>query len=196
MKTSLLTVVVGLAGLLGCAQQQLGGGPQPGRDGGVDAGCGPLGKMTCAAPTGCGTTTAVAPICVKGAWTCPPSIGYGQTCEPPICLLPLPSGCTCDPATGMTTCRDAGTDAGATCPSPEIDGGILGCGCGSDTSPPPVCVAGMWACPRTGGPLTVCPRYCASAPPAPPGCMCNPTNGAIICGPDAGADAAPGGHGG
>jgi hypothetical protein len=256
MKTYLwLAVTVGQACLLGCAQQQLGGVPRDGGPG-ADAGCGPPGKLACSVATGC-TTTAVAPLCVNGSWTCPPDRGTTITCEPPICPASLLPGCTCDPATGVTTCRDAGAcpasapdgsilfcvqdcsdhtavgstcdggawscpsgtidietcgerDAGArdagerdagprdagACPAVELDGGVPGCGCSSDTAPRPACVAGAWTCPPGTGPVTVCPRYCSFGPPPPPGCTCDPASGALVCKRDAGGDTTGVQHGG
>lgn len=88
--------------------------------------------------------------------------------------------------------RDGGSDHArdaAGCPPLVQDGGILGCGCSSDTSPVPACVAGAWTCPPASFPVTLCPRYCSFAPPPPPGCRCDPTNGALTCKKDGGADA-------
>jgi hypothetical protein len=151
-------MAVGLAGL-GCGAQQLGGGPQRQRDGGapsLDAGCPPLGKMVCMpAIPGC---SSLAPVCLNGAWTCPPNAGYyyGQTCEPPLCDLPLPSGCSCDTDTGAVTCRDAG----APCPGSAPDGSIIACvaSCSDTTALSSVCTAGVWSCPTGTVDVTTCGR--------------------------------------
>jgi hypothetical protein len=202
LKTGLwlaLIVVLGPLGLLGCAQQQLGGDPQQPHDGGgpgVDAGCGPLGKMVCTAPTNnCGATTTVQPVCLNGTWTCPPDVGASQSCEPPVCLFPLPSGCTCDPASGVSTCRDAGV----LCPDNAPDGSVLYCvgNCSNDTALVSTCDGGVWSCPPGTVDIRTCgssSRYCSLPPP--PGCMCNSTNGSLTCQHDGGTATAPGGHGG
>jgi hypothetical protein len=183
MKTYLwLAVTVGQACLLGCAQQQLGGGPRDGGPG-VDAGCGPPGKLACSVATGC-TTTAVAPICVNGSWTCPPDRGTTITCEPPICpASPLP-GCTCDPATGVTTCRDAGA-----CPASAPDGAVLFCvsHCSDNTVVVSTCDGGVWSCP----PGTVDLQTCGSRD-ATTGCAPNGQEGpAVSCVDTCNIDSSP-----
>jgi hypothetical protein len=88
--------------------------------------------------------------------------------------------------------RDGGSDQSrdaASCSPLVQDGGILGCGCSSDTSPVPVCVAGAWTCPPASSPARLCARYCSFSPPPPPGCRCDPTNGALTCAKDGGPDA-------
>ncbi len=186
MKTSLWLMsvfgAVGVAGLFGCAQQQLGGGPQQQTDGapGDDAGCGPLGKMVCVYPLiGCPTTTPpptttpapIAPVCRNGSWTCPPDVGATQSCEPPVCAGSLPRGCTCDVATGVTTC----VDAGAVCPADAPDGSVLYCvaNCSDDAAVVSTCSGGVWSCP----PGTVDIRECARDGGTDAGTGCPPNNG-------------------
>ncbi|HEY6477272.1 MAG TPA: hypothetical protein VI456_11875 [Polyangia bacterium] len=160
MKTCLwlmVGVAAGLTGLLGCAQQQLGGGPPDAGVPGDDAGCGPLGKMVCAAPiSGCGPTTSIAPVCLNGSWTCPPNVGTTLGCEPPICGGSLPFGCTCNPATGVTTCADAG----GICPADTPDGSVLFCvaSCGDHTATVSTCEGGTWRCPSGTIDIRDCPR--------------------------------------
>lgn len=159
-----MTVAVGLVGLFGCAQQQLGGGPHDGGGPGDDAGCGPLGKMVCVAPTyyGC-TTTTIAPVCLNGAWTCPPDVGAPLGCEPPVCGGSLSRGCTCNAATGVTTC----VDAGAVCPADVPDGSVLYCvsNCSDHTAVVSTCTAGIWSCPSGTMDLRDCPRDGGAACP-------------------------------
>jgi hypothetical protein len=184
MKTSLWLMsvfgAVGVAGLFGCAQQQLGGGLQQQTDGapGDDAGCGPLGKMVCVYPLiGCPTTTPpttptpIAPVCRNGSWTCPPDVGATQSCEPPVCVGSLPRGCTCDVATGVTTC----VDAGAVCPGDAPDGSVLYCvaNCSDDAAVVSTCSGGVWSCP----PGTVDIRECARDGGTDAGTGCPPNNG-------------------
>jgi hypothetical protein len=177
-------------GSFGCAQQQLGGGP------GADAGCGPPGKMVCTVAD-CTTTTTVAPVCVNGSWTCPSNVGLTISCEPPVCPASLSPGCTCDPATGVTTCRDAG----ATCPAGNPDGSVFLCvsSCTANAAFVSTCDGGVWSCPPGTMDLRDCSRDAGACPSRERdggiiGCDCGsdtgpePTcvNGAWTCGPAAG----------
>jgi hypothetical protein len=143
-----MAMAVGLAGSFGCAQQQLGGGP------GADAGCGPIGNVTCAI-TGCTMAMTVAPVCMNGSWTCPADVGATIGCRP-LCAASLPLGCSCDPSTGVAICRG---DAGATCPADAPDGSVLYCvgNCSDHTAVVSTCAGGVWSCPPGTMDLRDCP---------------------------------------
>jgi hypothetical protein len=182
-----LVLTVAVVGL-GCGQQQLTSG-NPGT-GGVNAsggtsgtgggspladggGCPPLLLIDLTCYAGNDPTCYESPVCINGGWTCPPK---------PTCV------------------HDGGdahvSDAAVACPSRQQDGGLIGCDCGSDTGPEPVCVNGAWTCGPNAGPATLCLPSTRCLPPPPPGCVCVPITGALICSQDGGRDAAPGGHGG
>jgi hypothetical protein len=207
MKASLAWVMV-TAGLWGCGAQELpGGSHDAGRDVSRpvidaternldDAGCPPEGKIACS-PLWCDGAVPE-PECIRGAWSCE-TLAFADPNL--ICPCgPVPSACSCDQASGVISCPiDAGTtvgrdggqatrDGSASCPPLWVDGGHLSCGCGSDTDPPPTCAGGAWLCPAGSSGLQTCPP-CANQPPPPPGCRCNPANGALTCTHDAGADA-------
>ena len=185
MKINLALVLGGL-GLLGCGAQQL----QPGagsKDAGRraidaternldDAGCPPEGKIACL-PVGCSDVFPT-PACIHGVWSCP-ALAVGISCP-----VDASDGTDGGPDAGARVVEDASTS----CPPLSADGGRSTCGCGSDTVSPPRCVAGAWTCPPGASGLQVCPP-CSNELPPPPGCMCNPTNGAVTCAHDAGADA-------
>jgi hypothetical protein len=188
MKPYLAWVLVTM-GLLGCGAQQLqptGGSPN-------DAGCPPMGKMSCP-PLGCSDVSGT-PECVDGVWSCPVLPIDGLICHddgsatgpsdgPPRCPTDgnLP-GCAPDAGAGSTA------DGSTGCPSLLVDGGRLACGCGgTDTTRPPTCVGGTLVCPAGSPGLQTC-SLCANQPLPPPGCRCNFANGALICARDSGADA-------
>jgi hypothetical protein len=193
MKTmrAYLAWVMVTVGLLGCGAQELpGGSHDAGRDLGRpvidatgrnldDAGCPPEGKMTCG-PYGCpGSSSFATPECINGVWGCPILL---------IDLICPDDAATSLPTDGGQATEDAARDGSTRCPPLQMDGGHLSCGCGSDTDPAPTCVGGAWLCPAGSSGLQTCPP-CANEPPPPPGCRCNPANGALTCTPDAGADA-------
>jgi hypothetical protein len=184
MQTYLAWVMVTM-GLLGCGAQELSGGSRDaGRDLGRrvidasgrnldDAGCPPEGKIACGPYGGCvGSNIAPTPMCLNGIWSCP--------IVPIICLG--------DAGTSTDAGQQGTQDATTRCPPSRVDGGLLSCGCGSDTDSPPACVGGAWVCPSGSPGLQAC-SPCANEPPPPPGCRCNPGNGALTCTRDAGADA-------
>ncbi len=207
MRTSSAWVMVTL-GLFGCGAQELPRGAQDaGRDLGrpvIDAGerdlddarCPLEGKIACP-PLWCDGVIPE-PVCIHGAWSCE----MLTLADPIICPCGLvPFGCRCDASSGVLSCPvDAGTgvaydggpatgDGGTACPPLWLDGGgRISCGCGSDTDPPPTCVGGAWTCPAGSSSLQTCPP-CANQQPPPPGCRCDPANGALTCAHDAGADA-------
>jgi hypothetical protein len=188
MRTYLALVMV-TVGLLGCGAQELPGGlHDAGRDlsrpvidaterDPSDAGCPPPGKMTCS-PYGCpGSEIFPLPECIDGIWSCPILL-IDLTC-------PVDAGTSIDAGEAGTV---AAHDGSAGCPPLRLDGGQLSCGCGSDTTPPPKCVGGTWVCPAGSSRLQTC-SLCANQPLPPPGCRCDPANGALTCTRDAGADA-------
>jgi hypothetical protein len=94
-------------------------------DGGLDAGttsvardagtrCPPLvGDGGYHLACGCDSDSTPSPTCIGGAWTCPSETGGLSVCPPVAkCRGPQPSGCFCNPTTGILTCvQDAGADA-------------------------------------------------------------------------------------
>jgi hypothetical protein len=62
----------------------------------------------------CNSDSTPLPTCLDGAWNCPTGSGGPTVCPPMVrrCLGPQPSGCFCNPITGVLTCtHDAGADA-------------------------------------------------------------------------------------
>ncbi len=62
----------------------------------------------------CGSDTGTSPGCVNGTWVCAPGLVDVRNCPVtlPKCVGAPPSGCFCNPITGVETCtHDAGADA-------------------------------------------------------------------------------------
>ena len=62
----------------------------------------------------CNSDSTPRPACLDGAWSCPTGSGGPTVCPPMVgrCVGPQPSGCFCNPITGVVSCtNDAGADA-------------------------------------------------------------------------------------
>ncbi len=161
----------------GCSCIELDAPPPYREDGGgavedappLSDGGGCVGVATFACSESCSSDALEVPICVEGAWACPPGTLDRSTC-PPTCVGPPPPGCVCDVSGDAPRwdcdphgCGDD-VSAGGSCEEEGASCGTIG-PCGGQRCE---CTEGRWTCLiAEPGPSCFCGPETTAGTPCP-----------------------------